>query len=106
MTEQPKTVGLSPDEWKQLCVLNCAQLQQYLNGIAPQTEGGASGLTAEHLGLIEQHTARGHAFLNAWAASKAIPAPTPAVVDVTNGAARAEKPKRKYTRRSGAVVQQ
>lgn len=107
MTEQAKTVGLSPDEWKQLCVLNCAQLQNYLNGIAPQTEGGASGLNAEHLALIDQHVARGRAFLNAWAASKPVPAPPKAaVVEIGNGAAAPEKAKRKYTRRAAGVAQQ
>lgn len=110
MTEQPKTVGLSPDEWKQLCVLNCAQLQNYLTGIAPQTEGGASGLTPEHLALIEQHVARGKAFLVAWGASRPVIAPQPQEAKpaqpAANGAAVEPRAKRKYVRKASAQAQQ
>lgn len=63
---QPAFTTLSPDEWKQLCLLNVGQLQNYLLGIPALTESGASGMTDEHLAQIEAHVTRGQSFLIAW----------------------------------------
>lgn len=70
MTEQPQRTQLSPEEWKQLCVLNVAQLHTHLQNLPPVLEGGTSGMTAEQMTAIEAHLARGSQFLNAWARAK------------------------------------
>lgn len=98
MTQQ--TTSLSPDEWKALCLTNVAQLHTFLNGIPPISEGGLSGITDQHMALIEGHLNRQSAFLNAWRRSKAVgtvaqaesqpEAPAPA--QTANGA---QAPKRK-----------
>jgi hypothetical protein len=71
MTEQTgKTAQLTPEEWKQLCVLNVAQLQQFLQNIPSNTEGGTSGFTDEHMALIDGHLQRGRSFLRAWSLAR------------------------------------
>lgn len=81
-------ISLSPDEAKTLCLLNVAQLQDYLSRIPAMVEGGSSGLTKEHVSFIETHIKRGNVFLAAWVQAKmpgteqkAEPKP-----EVTNGA--------------------
>lgn len=83
---EPTIAELSPEEWKQLALLNCAQLQTFLNNIPPHVESGASGLTAQHMGLVQEHTARGRIFLTAWANSKLRVPPQPAQTVAANGA--------------------
>ena len=73
MTDQPKsTTQLSPEEWKQLCLLNCQQLQNFIGSIPPQIESGAPGLTADHLAMIDNHVVRARTFLNAWTRAKPV----------------------------------
>lgn len=66
----PKTAQLTPEEWKQLCILNAAQLQNFLQSIPGNTETGASGLTDEAMSIVDMHMARGRTFLGAWARAK------------------------------------
>lgn len=103
MTEQPQRTQLSPEEWKQLCLLNLAQLQTHLQNLPAVLEGGTSAMTAEQVSSIETHLNRGRTFLNAWARAKMVqpvsqeqPAPQEAV-QAANGATRV---KRKYTHRA------
>lgn len=70
MTEQPQRTQLSPEEWKQLCLLNVAQLQTHLQNLPPVLEGGTSAMTAQQMAAIKAHLARGESFLNAWARAK------------------------------------
>lgn len=112
MTEQPKSTQLSPEEWKQLCVLNAKQLFDYINNLpsmARETEESpvVSGMTPQHIAAIEAHIMRGSQFLNAWARSKPVqeaanPAPQ-AGVNLVNQASNGSEPprqKRKYTKRA------
>lgn len=91
-----QTLILSPDEWKQLCLLNAGQLQSYLNGIPALTENGSSGLTAEHLTLIDGHLNRGGLLLQGWLRSRAagsVAAPVkPAAETAPDAPAEATKP--------------
>lgn len=112
MSEQPKSTQLSPEEWKQLCVLNAKQLFDYINNLpsmARETEESpvVSGMTPQHIAAIEAHIARGSQFLNAWARSKPVqeaasPAPQQASNNVAAQLNGAEPPrqKRKYTKRA------
>lgn len=93
MTEQTtgRVAQLNPEEWKQLVLLNAAQLQNYLQTIPGSTEGGASGLTDQHMALIDGHIARGQLFMRAWAVSRLtaapqVDAPAKAANGATNGA--------------------
>lgn len=89
-----KVAQLTPEEWKQLVLLNMAQLQSYLQTVPGNTETGTSGLTDQHLALIDQHLARGRAFVRAWALARVEMAP----VNVAQPEARpngAQEPKRK-----------
>lgn len=70
MTE--KTTSLTPEEWKQLCLLNVTQLHNFLQGVPAQTEGGVAGISDQHLALIEGHLQRGSAFLRAWQKSRPV----------------------------------
>lgn len=74
-TESPKTTALTPEEWKQLVLLNTAQLSNYLQSIPGNVEGGSPGITAEHLSNIDAHTARGRGFMQAWGRSRLPGAP-------------------------------
>lgn len=96
---------LSPEEWKQLALLNCAQLQTFLTNIPPHIESGASGLTAQHMVLVQEHTARGRVFLTAWANSKQRIAPQPVQV-VANGAAPEKRKRGRPAKPKAAVVQE
>lgn len=99
MTEQPQRTQLSPEEWKQLCLLNVAQLQTHLQNLPPVLEGGTSAMTAQQIDAIEAHLTRGRSFLNAWARSKPLQtAPqqaAPDVKEVAQQANGAEPPKRR-----------
>lgn len=122
MSEQPKSTQLSPEEWKQLCVLNAKQLFDYINNLpsmARETEESPviSGMTPQHIAAIEAHITRGSQFLNAWARSKPVqeaanPAQPQATANAANNVAAqlngAEPPrqKRKYTKRARPAVQQ
>lgn len=74
MTEQPQRTQLSPDEWKQLCLLNVNQLLTHLQNLPAVLEGGTSAMTVEQMSAIETHLARGKTFLTAWARSKPVQA--------------------------------
>lgn len=97
MTEQPQRTQLSPEEWKQLCLLNLAQLQTHLQNLPPVLEGGSSAMTAQQMQAIEDHLNRGRQFLNAWARAKLIqPVVQPEIkpqeaVQAANGAAPPKK---------------
>lgn len=65
MTE-PKTMQLAPADWKQLCLLNVAQLHGYIDSIPPHNEGGTSALTDETVAMIDAHLERGRSLLRAW----------------------------------------
>lgn len=65
-----KVAQLTPEEWKQLCILNMVQLHNYLQSIPGNTETGASGLTDQVRNIIDAHLARGHTFLRAWQLSR------------------------------------
>lgn len=65
-----KVAQLTPEEWKQLVLLNAAQLQNYLQSIPGNTEGGASGLNDGNLALIDAHIARGRSFMRAWSLAR------------------------------------
>ena len=103
MTDQPKTAQLSPEEWKQLCVLNINQLQTHLQNMPAVLEGGSSAMTAERIAEIETHLNRGRTFLNAWARSKAIQVQPAAPVEVP-AVNEPPRQKRKYTRRAEQKV--
>lgn len=108
MTEQPQRTQLSPEEWKQLCLLNLAQLQTHIQGMPPVLEGGLSAMTAEQMAAIDTHLTRGKSFLNAWARAKPlvtaevrgpVDQAAPQVTNQTNGA-EPPRQKRKYTKRA------
>lgn len=84
MTE-PKTMQLAPADWKQLCLLNAAQLHGYIEMIPPHNEGGASALTDDALREIDAHLERGRALLRAWRVAR-MPAVVAEVKVQTNGA--------------------
>lgn len=65
-----KVAQLTPEEWKQLVLLNAAQLQNWLQGIPGNTESGAAGVTADHLALVDGHLNRLRTFLRAWSVAK------------------------------------
>lgn len=68
MTEQ--TITLKGEQWKQLALLSYAQLQKFLGDLPPQTETGESGLTDQHLALIDAHLAEARLFLRSWRAAR------------------------------------
>mgnify|MGYP000863056245 FL=1 len=94
-----KTAQLTPEEWKQLVLLNVSQLGTFLQNIPGNTESGSAGLTQQHLQLIGGHLDRFGSFLRAWSVSR-VEVP-PAEVEVpeeavtAEGGAGAEAPKRK-----------
>lgn len=90
---QPKTMQLAPADWKQLCLLNAAQLHGYIEMIPPHTEDGSSALTDDALREIGAHLERGLALLRAWRVAR-VPAMVAEVNPQANGAALA-KPKGK-----------
>lgn len=109
MNEQPKTAQLSPEEWKQLCLVNLTQLHGGITNMAPQLEGGNPGMNSEVIASIEAHLARFTSFLGAWARSRPVPLVQAAqsVPAQVNGATEPPRQKRKYTKRAkpeGAVV--
>lgn len=57
-----KTTQLTPEEWKQLCLLNIVQLKGFLDQIAIPTD--------EQMKLIDEHMARWRMFMNAWVLAK------------------------------------
>lgn len=77
MTEQTtgKVAQLTPEEWKQLVLLNAAQLQNYLQGIPGNTETGVSGLSDKHMSLIAGHVDRFQTFLIAWSKARIMVSP-------------------------------
>lgn len=106
MTEPRKSATLSPDEWKQLALLGCVQLQNYLNGIPPVVESGASGLTVEHMAEIDRHLDRMKSLhLFGWRNSKSLqpvqqqPSTSFEQPAQANGA-EPPRQKRKYTKRA------
>lgn len=107
-----QTTTLAPNEWKQLALLNAAEFQNYLLSIPAMADGGSSGLTDEHMTMIEGHLARGQSFLNAWRRSRAVhvQAVVQPMVRHTNGAEVLKRkggwPKgKKRTRQNPAVTQ-
>jgi hypothetical protein len=50
MTDTPKTMQLSPADWRQLLLLNVEQLHGYLSSVPPNTETGVSAMTDEDHG--------------------------------------------------------
>jgi len=97
MTDTPKTMQLSPAHWRQLCLLNVAQLHDYVSSIPAHTEGGTSALTAAEMIVIDAHLAEQRAFLAAWSKSRmpAFVAPTPPAEAKAVQANGAEPVKRK-----------
>lgn len=87
-----KTTQLTPEEWKQLCILNVTQLHSFIQGIPSHTEGGVAGINDHHLALIEGHLQRGAAFLRAWQKSKTI---IPVAEEAAPQETADEAPKRK-----------
>lgn len=89
MTASPKkTTQLTPDEWKQLALLNVSQLGTYLQNIPGNTETGSAGLTPQHLQLIGGHLDRFGSFLRAWSVAR-VDVP-PSEVDVPDDSVSAE----------------
>jgi hypothetical protein len=72
MTASPakKTTQLTPEEWKQLALLNVQQLGSFLQNIPGNTESGSAGLTEQHLQLIGGHLDRFGSFLRAWSLAR------------------------------------
>lgn len=97
MTEQTaKTIQLKGEQWKQLAILNVAQLQNFLQSIPGNIESGASGLTDGQIALVEDHIAEMATILRAWRVSKGpvVQPQQPAETVVqTNGAAEPAKAK-------------
>ena len=91
---EPKTMQLAPADWKQLCLLNAAQLHNYIEMIPPHNEGGASALTDEAVREIDAHLERGRALLRAWRVSR-IPAMVAEVKVQTKPAVNGAVPKRR-----------
>lgn len=87
-----KTVQLSPEEWKQLCLLNVGQLQTYLQALTTPAP--------EHMAAIEAHMARWRDHMAAWCLARPLStqpaaqtiAVEPEIKPETNGAIA---PKRK-----------
>lgn len=87
MADTPKTTSLTGEEFKSLALTNVGQLHTWLTNIAPHLEGGAAGLTAEHIGLIEAHMNRCLMFLRSWSLTKMPQAPVQVQApQPTNGA--------------------
>lgn len=111
MTDQPKSTQLSPEEWKQLCLLNGQQLLNFLSGIPPQIESGAPGLTVEHMAQIDAHVARARNFLGAWLRSRPVQPvdqfkpEVPAVSQQSMNGVEPPRQKRKYTKRAKPEIQ-
>lgn len=85
-----KVTILTPDEWKALCINNTGQLHGYLQSIPGVTEGGISGLSDQHLAMIDHHLGRFGAFLNAWKVARV---DLPAAAQPQEAAPQAEEPK-------------
>lgn len=76
MTEAtPKTTTLTGEEFKTLAITNVVQLQNWLQSIPGHVESGSSGLSAEHLALIDNHLNRCRMFLRSWSLTKVAVAP-------------------------------
>lgn len=77
MTEQ-KSTQLSPEEWKQLCLLNVDQLLNFLRAIPAQGQVSETdttiiaGLVPERINQIEEHLGRLGQFLRAWSRSRPV----------------------------------
>lgn len=71
MTALPKkTTQLTPEEWKQLVLLNVSQLGTFLQNIPGNTESGSAGFTEQHMQLIGGHLDRMGSFMRAWLVSR------------------------------------
>lgn len=70
MPDAPKVMALAPADWRQLCLLNVAQLHDYVSSIPAHNEAGTSALTDEAMVVIDAHLDRGRAFLTAWRKSR------------------------------------
>lgn len=71
MTDAPKkTIALAPAHWRQLALLNVAQLHNFIDGIPAQTESGISALTDEQIAVIDAHLDEHRSFLRAWRLSR------------------------------------
>lgn len=95
MSDAPKTMQLAPAHWRQLCLLNVAQLHDYISSLPAHVEGGGSALTAIEMAVIDAHLAEQRAFLTAWQKSRVpglVVQPVPQVQPAANGHAT---PKRK-----------
>jgi hypothetical protein len=77
MTDTPKTMQLSPADWRQLLLLNVEQLHGYLSSVPPNTETGVSAMTDEIMAVVDAHVARGRDLLVAWRKSR-LPGMAPA----------------------------
>lgn len=61
---------LTGEEWRNLCLVNVNQMQQFLQGIPGVTEGGLPGMSADHLLGSFNHIERLQQFLTAWSKAK------------------------------------
>lgn len=97
MPDAPKTMQLAPADWRQLYLLNVAQLHDYVSSIPAHVEGGTSALTDEAMAFIDAHLDRGRAFLVAWRKSRVpgLAAQQPAQTQQTANGQHAPKPKKK-----------
>lgn len=85
-----KTVALSPEEWKSLCILNAAQMQAFLQMVSRPTQ--------EHFVQVEAHLEKLGNYMRAWALSypretEGVPVNGHAMAPAQE--APAEQPKRK-----------
>lgn len=111
MVTEQKSTQLSPEEWKQLCVLNCQQLLNFLNacpamGKMEGSEDIVSGMTSARIAEIDAHVARSRQFLMAWARSKPVGIPEPVKQEAAPEANGAAPPVKKRGRPRKAEAQQ
>lgn len=97
MSDQ-KSTQLSPEEWKQLCVLNCQQLVNFLSSVPAMgliEDVPVSGMTADRLVEIENHLVRGKQFLMAWARSRPVGVEQQKEAKVETAQTNGSQPKRR-----------
>lgn len=97
MPDAPRTMQLAPADWRQLCLLNVAQLHDYVSSIPAHNEAGTSALTDEAIAVIDIHLERQRAFLTAWRKSRVpgLAAVQPAPAQQTANGQHEPKPKKK-----------
>lgn len=93
---------LTGEEWRNLCLVNVNQMQQFLQNIPGVTEGGLPGMSADHLLGSFNHIERLQQFLTAWSKAKPLvaeqpmtQAPAPQETAIETAADAPAKPKRK-----------